>query len=250
MQTWTYSLISVIAISLISFVGILTLSLSRKKLEKILLFLVSFAIGALFGDAIIHLIPEALEKIENHLTASLYIILGIIAFFVLEKIIRWNHCHSLKAKHKLHPVVALNFLGDGIHNFIDGLLIGASYMVSVPIGIATTIAVILHEIPQEIGDFGILVHGGLSTKKALLFNFISALFAVVGAVMSLILGQFIQGYTPLLLALTAGGFIYIAGSDLIPELQHRCDLKRSTAFGQLIMIILGIAVIASLAFFE
>lgn len=143
-----------------------------------------------------------------------------------------------------HPVVYMNLIGDGAHNLIDGMLIGASYLVSIPIGISTTIAVVLHEIPQEIGDFGVLVNGGLTVRKALFFNFLTALAAVVGVMISLIVGPFIKDYASFMLPITAGGFLYIAGSDLIPELHHENELRDS--FWQLFSILLGVAIMGLL----
>ncbi|MBI5179868.1 MAG: ZIP family metal transporter, partial [Nitrospirae bacterium] len=160
MELWLYTIGSVVLVSAISFVGILSLLFDRERLNKMLLFLVSFAVGGLFGDAFIHLLPESFEKLGAKLTTSLFIILGILLFFVLEKFIRWRHCHIPTSEEHPHPLVTMNLIGDSVHNFIDGMLIGASYIVNIPIGITTTIAIILHEIPQEIGDFGVLVHGG------------------------------------------------------------------------------------------
>ena len=248
MNIWLYSILSVVLVSAVSLVGVFSLSLSKDKLRKITFILVSFAVGALLGDAFIHLIPEAFEKFGSSLTPSMYIIAGILFFFLMEKFIRWRHCHITNSTEHLHPVVTMNLVGDGVHNLIDGMVIGASYVVSLPIGIATTLAVLLHEIPQEIGDFSILVHGGLSVKKALAFNFLSALTAILGAVLSLLMGPSIEGYASALLPITAGGFIYIAGSDLIPELHH--DVKVSTSLWQFILITLGIGIMALLILFE
>lgn len=250
MQVWVYSLVSVIIVSLISLIGVVTLSLKRDFLQRILLFLVSFAVGGLFGDAFIHLLPEAFENSSASLVTSLFIILGIIIFFILEKFIRWHHCHVPAHEHQLHPVVALNLIGDGVHNFIDGLIIGATYLVSIPLGITTTLAVVLHEIPQEIGDFGVLVHGGLSIKKALIFNFLSAVTSILGAIVALMVGSHLKGFTTALVPITAGGFIYIAGSDLIPELHQGCNVKISSAFLQLIFLLLGVAIMAALLLLE
>jgi len=177
MLIWIYSLISVITVSLISLIGVFSFSFGIEKIKKASLFLVSFAVGGLFGDAIIHLIPQSFEQISGKLTAPILLLAGVLLFFMVEKVIRWRHCHIPTSRQHLHPVVTLNIIGDGVHNLIDGMLIGASYLVSIPIGITTTLAVLLHEIPQEIGDFGVLVHGGLSVKKALVFNFASALTA-------------------------------------------------------------------------
>ena len=220
--------------------------MKKEKLERMTLFLVSFAVGGLFGDAFIHLLPESYESLGIRLTTSLYIIAGILIFFILEKFIRWRHCHIPASDHHVPPVVALNLIGDGVHNLIDGIIIGASFSASVPLGIATTLAVILHEIPQEIGDFGVLIHGGLTVKKALLFNFLSALTALAGVLISLLIGQYLKNYTLILIPITAGGFLYIAGSDLIPELHHGCDIKISTAVGQFAAIVLGILIMAFL----
>jgi zinc and cadmium transporter len=250
MQVWIYSLVSVIVVSLISLVGVFTLSLRRETLSRILLFLVSFAVGGLFGDAFIHLLPEAFEDSGSKFAVSLYAILGILIFFIVEKFIRWHHCHAPDHEEHWHPVVMLNLFGDCVHNFIDGLIIGASYLVSIPLGITTTLAVVLHEIPQEIGDFGVLVHGGLSTRKALFFNFLSAVTSVAGAVIALIVGSQLKGFTLALVPITAGGFIYIAGSDLIPELHEGCETKVSSAFWQFVWLVAGVLVMAALLFLE
>jgi len=244
MKVWLYSVFSVFLVSSISLIGIFFLSLKGTKLQKILLLLVSFAVGGLFGDAFIHLLPEAFRALGVNLTTSLWVIFGIVIFFVLEKFVRWRHCHIPSSTGHYHPVVTMNLIGDGVHNLIDGMLIGASYNVNIALGIATTIAVILHEIPQEIGDFGILVHGGLPVKRALLFNLLSAVTSFLGVFISLLAGPHIKGYSIALLPITAGGFIYIAGSDLIPEL-HGCETISSSLL-QLISIITGIGIMALL----
>lgn len=246
-EVWAYTLVSVVIISLISLVGVVTLSLSDSLLRKILLFLVSFAAGSLFGGAFFHLIPEAVEGSEA-LTASVYVMLGIIIFFMLEKFMHWRHCHVPTSKSHPHPVGMMNLVGDGLHNFIDGLIIAASYIASIPLGIATTLAVILHEVPQEIGDFGVLIHAGYEKTKALMFNFISALAAVLGALVALVIGAKTGGFASAIVPITAGGFIYIAGSDLIPELQKECAPSKSLL--QLIALLLGIAVMILLTFLE
>ena len=246
MKVWTYSIISVILVSLVSLIGVFTLSLKKERLHKITLFLVSFAVGGLFGDAFIHILPEAFEGLGRKLSTSLLIIFGLLLFFILEKFLRWRHCHAEPCDTHSHPVVAMNLFGDAVHNLLDGMIIGASFSASTTIGITTTLAVILHEIPQEIGDFGILVNGGLSVRRALFFNFLCALTAVVGAIISLFVGSYVTGYIPTLLPVIAGGFLYIAGSDLIPELQH--TVKISTSLWQLFFIILGVGIMALLVF--
>ena len=249
MEIWVYSLSGVAVVSLISLIGVISLSFQRERLQRIVLFLVSFAVGGLFGDAFIHLIPEAFEKLDSRL-ASVLIISGVLAFFALEKFLRWRHCHISERHDHIHPVVTLNIIGDAAHNLIDGMIIGASFAASVPIGIATTVAVILHEIPQEIGDFGILLHGGLSVRRALTLNFLSALTAVAGVVIALSLGSYVKNFAVYLLPVTAGGFLYIAGADLIPELQHGTDIKLSAALWQFIFIISGILLMLFLAYLD
>lgn len=234
----TYTLLSVLIISLVSFIGVLTLLLKRDVLNKSVFLLVSLAVGALLGDAFIHIIPEAFEETSNSTLTSLLIIGGVLIFFVLEKVLHWHH-HTLDhAEEHPHPVGYMILFGDGVHNFIDGLIVATSYMVSIEVGIATTIAVILHEIPQELGNFGVLIHSGYSKAKALWFNFLSALAAIAGAIVALLLGSVTEQFPMWLLPLTAGGFIYIALSDLIPEL-HK-DHKTNQGVAQVIAIIIGV----------
>lgn len=234
-----YVFASVILVSLVSFAGVLVL---RRGIGAV----VGLAIGALLGDVFIHIIPEAFESGET-LSVSLLIISGIFAFFILEKVLHWHHHHSPDhATSCPHPIGRLTLFSDGLHNFIDGALIAASYLVSIEIGIATTIAVVLHEIPQEIGNFGVLLHAGYSRASALWYNFLSALTSFLGAALVLIVGNASDVLTSTLLPITAGGFIYIALSDLVPELQK--DTKASHAIIQVATIALGlIAMIALLA---
>jgi len=250
MKVWLWTIGSVVVISLISLIGAVTLSLNKTKLRAMLLFMVSFAVGGLFGDAFIHLLPQSFEVLGANLKTSLYILGGIFIFFILEKFIRWRHCHIPTSKDHVHPVAVLNLIGDGVHNMLDGMIVAGSFAVSVPIGIATTLAVILHEIPQEIGDFGILIHSGISVKRALFLNFISALTAIVGAVMALALESRVKGFAAYLLPITAGGFLYIGGSDLIPELHKEDHVKISTSLVQLAAIVLGIGIMALLVLME
>ena len=247
-QIWFFAIISVVLISLTSLVGVATLSIKRKKLQQVFIYLVSFAVGALFGDAFLHLIPEAFRELGIGLNTSLLVLVGIVLFFALEKFVHWQHCHKVDCDEHERPITTMNLIGDGFHNLLDGMLIGASFMASVPLGIATSLAVLAHEIPQEIGDFGVLLHGGFSVKKALFYNFLSALAAMVGVVLTLALGSHIEGFGIFLLPITAGGFIYIAGSDLIPELHHGQSPQKSLK--QLISILLGIGVMILLTFLE
>ena len=249
LQTWIYTIASVLLISLISFIGLLTLSIKADKLKKILIYFISFSAGALFGGAFLHLLPELIEQTQilTPITA-IYILLGILIFFILEKCVHWNHCHMPITQDHIHSFAIMNLIGDSFHNFLDGLIIASSYLLSIPTGIATTIAVALHEIPQEIGDFGVLLHGGFSKTKALAINFITALTAIIGALVALILGSMVNNISLILVPITIGGFIYIAGSDLIPELHKECSAKQSLL--QAIIFALGIAVMYALLFLE
>ena len=238
MSEWVYSLASAGLISLISLVGILTIMLGVQRLDRVIPLLISLAVGSLFGDALVHLLPEAFEDSDSTALISFSVLLGILVFFLLERFLHWHHEHHAQSVNPAHPVAYLNIASDGVHNFLDGLIIGASYLVSAPIGAATTVAVALHEVPQELGDFGILVHAGFSPGRALLMNFLTGILALLGVVISLLLGPQVDDYTTFMLPFTAGGFIYIAGSDLIPELHHEHGLPGSAA--QFAFMLVGI----------
>jgi zinc and cadmium transporter len=248
-----YTLLSVIIVSAVSLVGVITLLIKMKKLNNIMIYLVSFSVGALFGDVFIHLLPEAFSSSQNTTLIGIYVLCGILFSFMVEKFIHWRHCHTPESREHHHSFAYMSLVGDSVHNFIDGLIIAGAYFVSIPVGIATTIAVVLHEIPQELGDFAVLIHGGFSKWKALLFNFLTALTAIVGAIIGLIIGSTESMFT-FLIPFAAGNLIYIAGTDLIPQLHedsNSCDdrvIHRGTA--QVIMMILGIVVMMSLLLLE
>ncbi|GBE16217.1 zinc transporter ZupT [bacterium BMS3Abin15] len=243
-MVWIYTLISVVIVSAVSLIGIFLLSADYRKLNRTLVYIVSFAAGTLLGDAFIHLIPESFKN--NSAMASLYILGGIIVFFILEKFIHWRHCHEIACDNHPHVMSKMILVGDTLHNFIDGIIIAASYLVSIPVGIATTIAVVLHEIPQEIGDFGSLVYGGYTRVKALMYNFLTATTAVLGAVLVLFINNRVENITGFLVPFAAGGFIYIAGTDIMPELHKSFKLKQS--LGQLFFLLLGIGIMYALLF--
>lgn len=248
-EIWIYSLVSVLIVSLISLIGLVALSIKLEKLKKILIYLVSFSAGGLLGGAFLHILPEVIEGAGFTLKIPLLVLGGIVLFFALEKVVCWKHCHIPDSRGHVHSFAIMNLIGDGFHNFLDGLIIGASYLINIPTGVATTIAVAVHEIPQEVGDFGVLIHGGFSKARALMLNFISAIIAVLGAVVSLVLSNYIQNIQFVIAPIAIGGFIYIAGSDLIPELhKHEAGIKNSLL--QLLIFILGIAVMALLMLFE
>jgi zinc and cadmium transporter len=224
MEALLYAVMATTIVSLLSFMGIVTLVLKKNMLEKVILVLVGFAAGVLLGAAFFHLLPEALA-LSNSLDIFVALVIGFCMFFVLEKALYWRHCHEKNCR--VHVFTYLSLIGGGIHNFVDGLVIVSAFLINTAAGIATTLAVIAHEIPQELGDFGILVYGGFSKKRALVFNFFSALLAVFGAIAGYFIASYISGFALYLLPFAAGGFIYIASSDLIPELHKETDRKRS-----------------------
>ena len=246
--TYLYSFISVIIVSLVSLVGIFALSIREDLLRKYIFLFISLAVGALLGDAFIHLIPEAFENSINATSVSILIIVGIIIFFILEKFLHWHHHGEDKDEPLIHPVGKLVLFSDGVHNFIDGIIIGVSFLVSVPVGIATTIAVILHEIPQEIGDFAVLLHAGYTKSRALWLNFLSALCAILGVVLTVVLGETGKVFTAWILPIAAGGFIYVAVADLIPELQKTKKMKHSIF--QILAVVAGVSAMAALTLLE
>jgi len=243
MQVIWWILLSTFLVSLIAFVGILALSLKDKLLNKILLVLVSLSAGALMGGAFLHLIPEAVE--EFGITGVfINVLVGFGLFFLIEKVLHWRHCH--KKNCKIHTFAYMNLVGDGVHNLIDGLIIAASFVTDIRLGLVTAVAVALHEIPQEIGDFGVLVYGGFKKWKALGLNFVTALTAIVGGVVGYYLAGYAEGAAGFLLPFAAGGFIYIAASDLVPELRKEINLRKSMVnFG---VFVLGIALMYGLKF--
>lgn len=226
---WIYALLSVFFVSAISLVGIAAISVSERHLKQTIFISVCLAAGAMFGDAFIHILPEAFAVPGRATRTSTYVLVGILIFFVLEKFLRWRHAHEIEGENRstIQPLGYLNLFADAAHNLIDGMLIGAAYSVSISVGLATTIAIILHEIPQELGDFGVLIHAGFSRAGALVFNFLSALLAVVGAFVSLLASSSIASFSEFMLPFTAGGFIYIAGCDLLPELHKELEPSKS-----------------------
>ncbi len=235
-------------ISLVSFVGVFSLSVGENTLKKYINFFISLAIGALLGDAFIHMIPEAFRSELSSSVIGILIIIGILIFFVVEKFIHWHHHGEDKEEDHIHPVGKLVLFTDGFHNMIDGVIIGASFLVSIPVGIATTIAVILHEIPQEIGDFAVLIHSGYTKRRAIWLNFFSALASFLGLIFIFVFGNIIQNSVVWFVPIAAGGFIYIAVADLIPELHKTKNIKHSII--QLCIIMAGVLSMLALLFLE
>jgi len=232
-----YIILATFIVSLISFVGIFTLTLKDKILNQILLILIGLSAGALMGGAFLHLLPEAVES-STGLDVFLLVLVGFILFFLIEKVLHWRHCH--KGECDVHTFRYMNLIGDSIHNFIDGLIMAASFTVSIPLGITTTIAIATHEIPQEIGDFGVLIYGGFAKNKALLLNFLVALTAVLGGIVGYFISNRIENVVLYILPFAAGGFIYIAATDLVPEIRKELDMKKYMA--TLIVFICGIII--------
>jgi zinc and cadmium transporter len=248
LSVYLYTLSSVILVSLISFIGAFTLAIKEEVLRKYIFVFISIAVGALLGDAFIHIIPEAFELSASPVLTSTLLIAGILFFFILEKFLHWHHHEDDSDENHVHTVGKLVLFSDSIHNFMDGIIIGASFLVSPAIGIATTLAVILHEIPQEIGDFAVLLHSGYTKSRALWLNFLSALTSVLGAVIVLMIGEVASITSSWLLPIAAGGFIYIAVADLIPELNKTKNAKQSAL--QIITIVIGVGVMIALTYLE
>lgn len=220
--------------------------------------LVSYAIGALLGAAFLEVLPHAVESVSEPGQALSIVLLGILGFFVLEKLVLWRHCHAEHCEGHEHPAYAetthnhghdggrsglLIMVGDTFHNFVDGVLIAAAFMESVQLGIVTSMAIIAHEIPQEVGDFVILLHSGYSRAKALLFNVLSSLATLVGGLLAYFALSVMQGAIPVFLALAAASMIYVAVADLIPGLHKRTELRATLQ--QVVLIALGILTIFS-----
>jgi len=232
-----YIFLATFIVSLISFVGVICLALKENILNKILLILIGLSAGALMGGAFLHLLPEAVEK-STGLDVYLFILLGFILFFLIEKVLHWRHCH--KGECDVHTFQYMNLVGDSIHNFIDGLIMAASFVVSIPLGITTTIAISTHEIPQEIGDFGVLLYGGFSKKKAIVLNFVVALTAVLGGPVGYFVSSLVENIVIFILPFASGGFVYIAATDLVPEIRKELDMKKYMA--TLFVFICGILI--------
>lgn len=250
-MTTLYTLSAVVGISLLSFLGIFLFLFEEGTIRKLLLYFVSLSTGALLGDVFIHIIPELAEQPEFNRSLSI-LLLGILFSFILEKVIHWRHCHVLPSSthqhHHHHPMGVVNIVGESMHNFIDGIVIAAAFLAGIPIGISTALAVVLHEIPHEVGNVAILLHSGYSKKSALLFNGLSAATSILGAVLVLLFSNADSSLSGMMLPFAAGNLLYIAGSDLIPELHKETELKKT--LGQLVCIVLGMGMMYGLRLME
>lgn len=244
MSTLVYILLFTFIGSIGALIGGFILLSYEKIALKISHFLASFAAGVLLGAAFFDLLPEALHEGETIGTdVFFWALFGIILFFILERLIHWFHHHEEHHEHEKESktTLPLIIIGDTVHNFIDGVVIAATFMIDIQLGIVTTFAVFAHEIPQEIGDFGLMLHKGLSRKRIILVNIISAASAFVGAGIAYVSGDLLGNYIPIFLALTAGFFIYIATSDLIPEIHY--EKRKGFAFIESVLLVLGVALI-------
>lgn len=239
MSILAYILLFTLLGSVLSIIGGVVLLFKKELTLKISHLLISFAAGTLLGTAFFDLLPEAAED-SGETNIFFWTLIGLLMFFVLERFIHWFHYHSEeRAEHgKIEPAIPLIIFGDTLHNFIDGVVIAATFLVSVPLGIITALAVAAHEIPQEIGDFAILLHKGLSKKRVLIINFLSALASITGALLMFFLRGELEAILPLSLSLTAGFFIYIASSDLIPEIHH--EKRKGFAFYEAVLLFTGV----------
>lgn len=234
------ALAAVIIVSLLSLLGAVFIVFQRKLVDSLTTYLLAFSSGILLGTAFYDLIPEGFRDIQSVVYS--WVIVGIVFFFVLEKFIHW-HSHvegpESATPSKKH-VAYLTLFGDGIHNFLDGAVIGVTFLTSVPLGIATSIAVVAHEIPHELGDFFLLLYGGFNYKKALWYNFLSGLTAILGTIMIFVFSANVLRFAPYLIGFAAGNFLYIAASDLIPELHEKKHAR--TSFIQTLCLIIGVIV--------
>ena len=222
-------------ISLCVWVAVLFIFFKKEVLSQITIFLVSLSAGALMGGAFLHLLSEASEILSADVLFGVFL-LSFVSFFFIEKVLHWQHCH--KENCHIHTFGYMNLVGDSIHNFIDGLVIASTFVIDFNLGVTTTLAIALHEIPQEIGDYGVLIHSGFQSKKALFINYLVALVVVVGGVVGYFSSSYLESFLPHLLPFAAGGFVYIAASDLMPEIRKETNLKKSMV--SFLVFILGI----------
>lgn len=227
--------------------------LSRVKFAlRISHFLAAFAAGVLLASAFFDLLPEAAHEGEElGINVFFWALMGILLFFAIERFVHWFHHHEEYHEHEkeAQATIPLIIIGDTVHNFVDGIVIAATFLVDIQLGIITTLAVAAHEIPQEVADFGLMLHKGLSPMRVIMVNIMSASAAFLGAVITYAFGNFLQPYLPAALAATAGFFIYIAASDLIPEIHY--EKRRGVALTKTALLFLGVIVIwLSLAFLK
>lgn len=241
MEVLLYTILALTAASVgsVALSGTLLL-LNNKWLGKISGYLLYLAGGTLLGSALLGLVPEATEAIGLEAVVE-WVLIGILFFFVLEKIILWRTCHNEDCERQNHAAAPMIIIGDAFHNAIDGVVIAASFLTSVELGIFVTISVVLHEIPQELGDFGILIKSGYSRKKALWYNLLSGSSSLVAGISAYFLLDVVQAFIPYTIAIAAASFLYVSMADLIPEMHKETKPKESII--QIFMILVGVAII-------
>ena len=219
-------------------VGSVTLVLKPATLDRLLLPLVAFAAGSLVGGAFFHMIPAAVVEIGDMLNVGILVVAGFTVFFLLEQLLHWHHCHRSSSDCK-QPLTYLILIGDGLHNFLGGLAIAGTFLIDIRLGITSWLAAAAHEVPQELGDFGVLVHGGWSRRRALIFNVLSGLTFLLGGLVTYALS--FQMDVSWLIPFAAGNFLYIGASDLVPEVNKHHDLRANAV--HLMAFVLGLALL-------
>lgn len=241
MTALAWILLGGLLMALISLVGSLSLMLPERVLQRLLLPLVALAAGTLLGGAFFHMIPAAIRELGNRLPVYVWILTGFVSLFALEQFLHWHHCHLPVGQHH-RPLTYLILLADGLHNFIGGAAVAGAFINDVDLGITAWLAAAAHEVPQELGDFGILVHGGWAPRRALLFNLLSALTFLLGGLVAYAASSAVD--VAFLLPFAAGNFIYIAAADLIPEVkEHESPTVNVLHF---LALLLGLALLGGL----
>lgn len=240
-----YPLIAVFIVSLLSVIFAVPFLIKKKIPNKVLVFLLSISVGVLLATVFMDFLPEIIEH-GYTLMSAIILLVGFLVMFIIEKFVHFHHskgCENGDCGHShAYHLAPVNLLGDAVHNFIDGLVIAGAFAVNMSIGITATISIIFHEIPQEIADFGVLLYSGMSKKKALVYNFLSATTAIVGAIIGIVLVDKLHGFEEFILPFAAGNFLYIAASNLVPQLHRHCKIRDT--FLHIFAIVLGVALIA------
>ncbi|MBI4522257.1 MAG: ZIP family metal transporter [Deltaproteobacteria bacterium] len=242
MTTFLWIFFGGILMSAIALVGSVTLVLREETLKELLLPLVALASGTLLGGALFHMIPASVDKLGNHLSIYVWILTGFAIFLGLEQFLHWHHCHRAPSEHR--PLTYLILIADALHNFIGGLAVAGAFIIDIKVGISTWLAAAAHEVPQELGDFGILIHGGWKKGRALLYNLFSALTFLVGGIIAY--GVSLTADVTFLLPFAAGNFIYIAAADLIPEIKHEESARLNVI--HFLSFLIGIALLLAVRF--
>lgn len=246
MTTLLLIIASTSIVSLLSLVGVFTIGLKNEVINKILSELVALSSGAMLGGAFLHVLPEGIERMNARLFFFI-ILLTLMLFLVIEKFLHWRHCHA-GPDCAAHSMGYMNLIGDGVHNFIDGMVIASSFMLDIRLGFVTTTAIALHELPQEMGDYGVLIYSGFSRGRALFVNFLSGLAALFGGALGWALFGYVANMTAILLPVAAGSFIYISLSDMLPELRKEPKIKKFIS--NFFFILIGLLVVYLVGFLE